>query len=138
MNVARPVIKSRSSTETETVFYEAFMHCDIEVMSALWADDDVVCVHPGSGIISGYEAVVRSWQHILENSQPTDIHYSLVSKSIVDDLAVHIVTEEIRNNGSVVAVVVATNVYRRFNHGWLMIEHHGSVVQQEITTRTLQ
>jgi len=133
-----PIIKTRSSTEAETVFYEAFMHCDIEVMSALWAEGDVVCVHPGSGIISGYEAVVRSWQHILTNSRPTDIHYTLISKSIVNDLAVHIVTEEIRNNGDIAAIVVATNVYRRIENSWLIIEHHGSIVQQEVVNRTLQ
>ena len=114
------------------------MRCDIEVMSALWAEGSVVCVHPGSGIISGYEAVVRSWQHILENSQPTEIQYNLVSKSVVDDLAVHVVTEEIRDNDTVVAVVIATNVYRRFDHGWLMVEHHGSQVQQAVANRTLQ
>ena len=134
----RPFIKTRSSTEAETVFYEAFMRCDIEVMSALWAEGSVVCVHPGSGIISGYEAVVRSWQHILENSQPTEIQYNLVSKSVVDDRAVHVVTEEIRDNDTVVAVVIATNVYRRFDHGWLMVEHHGSQVQQAVANRTLQ
>jgi len=120
------------------VFYEAFRHCDIDVMKALWAEGDVICVHPGSGIISGYEAVVRSWQHILENSQPADIRYSVISKSVADNLAIHVVTEEIRNNDTIVAVVIATNVYRRFDHGWQIIEHHGSVVQQEISNRTLQ
>lgn len=136
--MSRPLIKTRSPGEAETVFYEAFMHCDIDVMSALWADGDVVCVHPGSGIISGYDAVIRSWHHILENSQPTDIRYELLNKTIVDDLAVHVVTEEIVNKGTVVAVVIATNVYRRYGDIWQIVEHHGSLVQQEITNRTLQ
>ena len=114
------------------------MHCDTDVMSALWGDGDVVCVHPGSGLISGYEAVVRSWHHILENSRPTDIRYQLVNKSIVGDQAVHVVTEEILNNGTVVAVVIATNVYRRYDGNWQIVEHHGSLVQQEVTNRTLQ
>lgn len=114
------------------------MHCDTDVMSALWAQGDVVCVHPGSSIIFGHEAVVRSWQHILENSQPTDIRYHVVNKSIVDDLAVHVVTEEILNNDIVVAVVIATNVYRRYAGNWQIVEHHGSLVQHEVTSRTLQ
>ena len=134
----RPIIKTRTSSEAETVFYEAFMHCDTDVMSALWGEGDVVCVHPGSGIISGYEAVVRSWHHILENSRPTDIRYQLVNKSIVGDQAVHVVTEEILNNGTVVAVVIATNVYHRYDGNWQIVEHHGSLVQQEVTNRTLQ
>jgi hypothetical protein len=136
--MSRPLINTQSSSEAEVVFYEAFMHCDVDVMSALWAEGDVVCVHPGSGIISGYEAVVRSWRHILENSSPSEIRYDLVSKTIAGDLAIHIVTEEILNNGTPVAIVVATNVYRRFNHGWQMVEHHGSVMQQEAVHRTLQ
>lgn len=114
------------------------MHCDIDVMSALWADGDVVCVHPGSGVISGYEAVVRSWHHILKNSQPTDIRYQLVNQSIVDDLAVHVVTEEILSHGTVVAIVIATNIYRRNAGNWQIVEHHGSLVQQEVASRTLQ
>jgi len=134
----RPVIKTRTSSEAEAVFYEAFMHCDTDVMSALWAEGDVVCVHPGSGIILGHEAVMRSWQHILENSQPTDIRYQVVKKSIVDDLAVHVVTEEILNNDTVVAIVTATNVYRRYAGNWQIVEHHGSLVQQEVASRTLQ
>ena len=136
--MSRPLIHTQSSNEAEAVFYEAFMHCDIDVMAALWAEGDVVCVHPGSGIITGYDAVMRSWRHILENSQPGDIQYKLTSKTIVGSLAIHVVEEEIRNNGTIAAVVIATNVFRRFDHGWQMIEHHGSVMQQEVAHRTLQ
>jgi hypothetical protein len=57
---------------------------------------------------------------------------------VTDDMAVHIVTEEIMHEGTVMAVVVATNVYRKFTHGWLMIEHHGSVIQQQRRGETLQ
>ena len=41
----------KSPDEVEAVFYEAFIHLRPEVMAGLWADEDVICVHPGSGAI---------------------------------------------------------------------------------------
>lgn len=136
--MTRPLIKTSSSTEAEAVFYEAFRHSDLQVMSALWADGEVVCVHPGSGIISGYDAVMQSWQHILNNSTPTDIEFSLLHRSVNNDLAVHVVTEEFRSNDTLNAIVIATNVYRKFSHGWQIIEHHASITASDIANRTLQ
>lgn len=137
-SMSKSVLNIQTPDEVETVFYEAFMHGDAEVMAALWADGDVVCIHPGSGIISGHEAVVRSWRHILEKSQPADIRYTVTRKSQSGDIAVHIVTEEMLDNGVTTALVIATNVYQRFSHGWKLIEHHGSLMQQPIRERTLQ
>lgn len=114
------------------------MNADIEVMSALWAENDVICVHPGSGVIAGYDAVLRSWRHILENSGPAEIRYSIISKTHTEDLAVHVVSEKIIDRGTVMAVVVATNVFQKFAQGWKMIEHHASVVQQDHAGETMQ
>ena len=133
-----PVLYMQSPDEVETVFYEAFMRTDYDVMKAVWAEGNVVCVHPGSGVILGHEAVTRSWKHILENSQPSEIRYTLTNKNVTNDMAVHIVTEEIMDAGEVVALVIATNVYQKFAQGWLMIEHHGSVIQQQRRGETLQ
>lgn len=134
----KSVLQIQTPDEAETVFYEAFMHGDKDVMAALWAEGDVVCVHPGSGVILGYDAVVRSWSHILDNANRSEIRYTATKKAVSDDLAVHLVAEEIMHNQVVVAVVIATNVYQKFEHRWLMIEHHGSVMQQEHTGETLQ
>ena len=88
------------------------MHCDIDVVSALWAEGDAVCVHPGSGVISGDDAVIRNWRHILEHSRPTEIIHRLISRTVSADLAIHVVTEDILDKGNVVAVVITTNEYR--------------------------
>ncbi len=131
-------VRTQSSDEAEAVFYEAFRHGDLAVMSALWAGDDVVCVHPGSGLIRGHEAVIRSWRHIFESGPPT-IRDTRTSQFAADGLAVHMVVEEILDEDEVaVAIVLATNVYRRYDYGWLMVEHHGSVVQQDRKGATLQ
>lgn len=136
--MSKPVLQISTADEVEAVFYEAFMHGDADVMAALWADDDVVCVHPGSGIITGHEAVTRSWRHILENSSSNEIRYTVARKSVSGDIAVHVVAEEMLGNGEVTAVVIATNVYRRYDRGWFMIEHHGSLVQSPGLGQTLQ
>jgi len=136
--MTKPVLHLKSSEEAEIVFYESFIQGDADVMSALWAEADVVCVHPGSGLISGHDAVVRSWKHILENFQGGEIRTTLLNKTVSGDLTVHVVAEEIMDKDVVMAVVIATNVYQKFSQGWLMIEHHGSVVQQAREGQTIQ
>ena len=131
-------LKIQTPDEAETVFYEAFMHGDKEVMKALWAEADTVCVHPGSDIIYGYAAVVRSWQHILSSSRSSQVRYSVNNKTVSGDLAVHMVTEEILENNIIMATVIATNVYQKFEQGWLMTGHHGSLVQTKTRNETLQ
>ena len=136
--MTKSVLQMQTPDEAEIVFYEAFMHGDKAVMAAVWAEGDVVCVHPGSGVILGYDAVVRSWHHILENTQGLEIRYTATKKTVSDDMAVHIVAEEMMSKGSVMAVVISTNVYQKFDQGWLMIEHHASLVQQAHQGETVQ
>ena len=136
--MTKALLQIQSPDEAEVVFYEAFMRGDIEVMSALWADDEVVCVHPGSGVISGYKAVIRSWRHILEDSQGVEIRYNIMKKTQTENLAVHVVAEEIMDNSFTAAIVISTNVYQKFKQGWMIVEHHGSVIQQERKGETLQ
>lgn len=124
--------------EVETVYYEAFRHCDSEVMAALWADGDVLCVHPGSGPIVGHTAVARSWSHIFDNAEPSDIEFNVAKRSTADDLAVHVVTEHIGDKSGQNARLLATNVYQKFDQGWLMIEHHASIIQTGADQHTLQ
>lgn len=124
--------------EVEAVFYEAFMRCDYEVMASLWAEADVVCVHPGSGAIVGYEDVMRSWAHIFSNAEKPDIQFLVGKRTDNEDLAVHVVAEEIASAGGPASVVLATNVYQKFDHGWFMVEHHASLVQASSEGHTLQ
>jgi ketosteroid isomerase-like protein len=131
-------LEFKTSDEAEAVYYEAFLHCDQPVMAALWADGDVVCIHPGSGTIVGHAAVLRSWSHIFSNAQRPDVRYELTRRWQSGDLAVHLVTEEISTGNEAYAVVLATNVYQKFASGWLMIEHHGSLVQARRQQHTLQ
>ena len=123
--------------EVEAVFYEAFRHCDKDVMAALWAEGDVFCIHPSSGAIVGHEAVVRSWAHIFTDASLPEVKYRVGKRTVSGDLAVHLVTEEISTGGEA-AVVFCTNVYQQFDSGWLMIEHHASMVPMPTHGQTIQ
>lgn len=130
-------LEFKSPDDVEAVYYEAFRHCDSDVMAALWADGDVICVHPGAGVLLGHAAVARSWKHILENSMMPEIDVTVIQRTQTDELAVHLVTEEIEIDTETV-IVLATNVYQKGDSGWLMVEHHASVVETQQETHTLQ
>jgi hypothetical protein len=131
-------LQFKTPDEADVVFYEAFMRCDPEVMAGLWADEDVVCVHPGAGVIVEYGAIIRSWENIFSNVDSAEMKTTVIRRVLSDELAVYIVAEEMLSSGQVAAVVLATNVYRRFDSGWLMIEHHASLVQNQANGQTLQ
>jgi hypothetical protein len=124
--------------DVNAVFYEAFMHCDADVMAALWADGDVICVHPGAGAIVDYNSVMRSWTNIFSNAVSAEMNAAVINRVLSDELAVYVVAEEMLSSGEVTAVVLATNVYRKFDSGWLMTEHHASLVQNRTNGQTLQ
>lgn len=136
MKNSKPQFKTPD--EAEAVYYEAFMHCDKDVMAVLWAQGDVVCIHPGSAAIIGHDAVVRSWTHIFANARPPEIKFTVMRKTVTDALAVHLVAEEISSAGGAATLVLATNVYQLIDNSWLMVEHHASLVPLSKKGQTLQ
>ena len=124
--------------DAEAAFYAAFANCDRKGMETLWADDEVICGHPGSQAIVGYEAVMRSWAYIFDGAELPDIQVHTVKQTVSDTLAVHVVEEHISTGENSSATLLATNVYRKYDADWLMVEHHGSVIQSQTETHTLQ
>ncbi|MGD2119099.1 MAG: nuclear transport factor 2 family protein [Chromatiales bacterium] len=122
-------LELKTPDEAEAVYYESFMHCDQQLMAALWADGDVICIHPGSGAIVGHEAVTRSWSHIFTDAQQPYLNFKVLKRTISDDVEVHLVAEEIATGQDAYALVLATNTYQKFASGWLMTGHHASLVQ---------
>ncbi|MEW8195827.1 MAG: nuclear transport factor 2 family protein [Candidatus Thiodiazotropha sp.] len=127
-----------TADEAEIIYYEAFMRCDQQLMAALWADGDVVCIHPGGSAIVGHEKVVLSWSNIFSGAQCPEIRYQVVKTVLSDDLAVHLVTEEVSTGEEAYALILATNVYQKFESGWRMVQHHASMVQAGRSQHTLQ
>ena len=114
----------------ESAFYAAFAACDYNAMEAVWADDDVVCIHPGSSALVGRTAVMRSWSNMLLNAEQPNIRVNVISRTTSSGLAVHVVEEHISSgygDTASVSMVLATNIYRQDNDGWRLLEHHASV-----------
>jgi ketosteroid isomerase-like protein len=127
--------------DAETAFYTAFADCDVQAMDAVWADGDVICIHPGTSALIGHDTVMRSWINILTHAEPPNIHIEVVDRYVGTDLAVHVVVEHIRPASGATglkAVVVATNIYRREEDGWRILEHHASVPSSSQRQQTLQ
>ena len=124
--------------EAEAGYYKAFSKCDADAMARVWAEDDVICIHPGGRAIVDRGSIIRSWESIFNNSSGAKIEYAVVRQWVADDLAVHLVSEELTVLGTETVVVLATNVYRRIADNWFMVEHHASLVQRQGKARTLQ
>jgi ketosteroid isomerase-like protein len=134
-NVQPPFL---TAEQTEQAFYEAFRHCDSRAMAVVWADDDVICIHPGTQAISGYDAVLRSWSNIFANDGLPEIQINLLESTATQELVVHTVEEVIATGNETYASVLATNVYRKYAEGWLMVKHHGSLVKTPADSHTIQ
>ncbi len=110
-------------------------------MRAVWEESDVLCIHPGALPQSGYEAVIRSWEQIFAGADMPTVQIRRLHRIEGDDLAVHLVEERIapRSSPAEGAVVLATNIYRRGEHGWQLIWHQGNVLHHATSRRpTLQ
>ena len=122
--------------ETEAIlsanerFYRAFEKLDMPAMADLWAKRDYVkCIHPGWGLLVGWDAVRASWEIIFRNTG--EIRFTLTDVQVEHrgHLAWITLTENILTQieGRVAATaVLATNVLEKTPAGWLMIHHHAS------------
>lgn len=119
-----------SADEAEAAFYAAFEAGDADAMMAVWADDDigVECVHPMSTRLVSRDEVESSWRGIFSNGSSLKFEISEVRRMEAGELSVHIVHENIRYGAASGqrSRVIATNVYRKTEHGWFMVLHHGS------------
>lgn len=125
--------------DAEAAFYEALERADLEAMMSVWAEDEeIVCIHPGGPRLVGYASVREAWRRIFDGgarlqvrlSQPTSVAGPLAAITTVME---HI---SVRDDESVRAPVVATNVFVRGALGWRMVLHHASLTPPESGTET--
>lgn len=130
--MSKPKVSPASNSnadDIEAAFYEALQNGDIEKLMACWADeDDLVCVHPGSGRLIGAAAIRASFDAMFGHG---NIRASAdkVHRIEVMGASVHSVLERIEvltEDGPRHAYVIATNVYQKTAQGWRMVAHHAS------------
>lgn len=123
-----------SAQDAEAAFYEAVERADLDALMAVWAEDEeVVCIHPGSGRIAGYLPIRESWRRIFEGGSRLRIRTQLTSAVVNPFTAIHSLIEEVALRGAeeTTAAITATNVYVRGPLGWRMVLHHGSAAPAE-------
>lgn len=123
--------------DTNETFYRFLETLDLDGMKGLWLPgDDARCVHPGSGAIRGYDAIIQSWDIVFRNTGWMRVTPTEIELQRLGDLGVVYCSENItaKNEDDVgVALTTATNLYRRTEEGWRMILHHASPAPVEIT-----
>jgi ketosteroid isomerase-like protein len=113
-------------------FYRAFETLDMPAMVGLWSHGDhVKCVHPGWGLLVGWDAVRASWDIIFRNTGEIRFTLTDVQVECHGALAWVTLTENILTQveGHVAATaVLATNVFEKMPGGWRIVHHHASHV----------
>jgi uncharacterized protein (TIGR02246 family) len=118
-----------TAQDAEAAFYEALERADLELMMAVWSEDEeIVCVHPGGPRLAGQDQVRESWRQIFAAGARARLHVTQQVTVAGPMAAVHSVHENFSLPGEKRALqaVVATNVYLRTAAGWRMVAHHGS------------
>jgi hypothetical protein len=123
-------------TKVNADFYRAFESLSIEMMDKLWKhDENVVCIHPGWDLFTGWLAVRESWITIFSNTEV--IRFVITNtkvRAFNNKIAVVVCVENIETtstDGQIIRIgVIATNLFERNEqlNQWLLIHHHGSPV----------
>lgn len=116
--------------EANSRFYRAIESLDLAAMDTVWAHGDHVrCVHPGWGLLEGWEAVRQSWEAIFKDTREMRFTLDDVQIRIGGDLAWLTCSESIlsQERGNIsVTTVLTTNLFEREGGEWRMVLHHAS------------
>ncbi len=125
----KPKIPPGSPDDTETAFYDALQHADIDRLMACWIDEDeIVCIHPGGQRLLGHAAVRAAFEAMFANGS-VQAFPEKVRRLDAGVCRVHSVVERVAiqgDDGPHNAWVLATNVYVKTAQGWRMVAHHAS------------
>ncbi|MFL6359699.1 MAG: nuclear transport factor 2 family protein [Nitrososphaeraceae archaeon] len=131
------IVEKVNNTNTE--FYRAFESLSIEMMDNLWKhDENVICIHPGWDLFTGWLAIRESWVTIFENTEMIKFTITNTKIRIFNKVAVVVCLENIEttsSDGRVIKIgVIATNIFEQSEqpNQWLLIHHHGSPVTNYI------
>jgi len=101
--------------KANTQFYRAFENLSIEMMDNLWKhDENIVCIHPGWDLFTGWLAIRESWITIFANTEMIKFTITNTKIRTFDKVAVVVCLENIETtsaNGRVIKIgVIATNI----------------------------
>jgi ketosteroid isomerase-like protein len=116
--------------EANQALYSAVESGDLDALELLWDEtEDVVCVHPGSELLTGRGRVLRSWAGILANIDYLQFVLTDVEVRVSGDVAVVTCGENVLSGDEVGfhgGSAWTTNVFRRRSGRWRLWVHHAS------------
>jgi ketosteroid isomerase-like protein len=110
-------------------FYRAFESLDVEQMAAVWVHTErAKCVHPGWGLLAGWEAVSQSWAAIFANTDYMRFVITDVSVHFYGHVAWVTCVENLSDaiESTQMTRILATNVYEKSGDDWYIVHHHAS------------
>ncbi|HYA79642.1 MAG TPA: nuclear transport factor 2 family protein [Methylocystis sp.] len=110
-------------------YYDAFNARDDDAMAALWAQENVSCVHPGWPPLFGRRAVLSSYEEIFHNPRQQKIVHSS-AQSVIDGECGRVICLETVGD----AALVATNWHRLVEGRWLLVHHQASPLAFDAST----
>jgi hypothetical protein len=129
-------------------FYQAFESLSLEKMEEVWdPTDNIVCVHPGWDLFTGWMAIRDSWIRIFQNTEMIKFIITNTKIKIFENIAIVVCIENIEtivDENNIRMGVIATNIFKRQNidknnnnnnyndDRWLLIHHQGSVASNYI------
>lgn len=138
----RKIDEEQEVLAANEAFYEALQALDIERMDAVWWHEDwVICVHPGWGLIQGWEEVRESWVSIFRTTALMRVTLSRPLVHLAGDSAWIACTENVTSTfeeGFATTLVETTNIFIRRNGKWKLVHHHSAPLPDRIPTGTSQ
>ena len=105
-------------------FYLTFAEGDFATMDRLWAERfPVSCIHPGWEPLFGREAVMNSWESILEN--PPQAKASNPEAFVCGDLGYVVCFEQVSEGH----FLLATNIFTREAGEWKLTHHQAGMTR---------
>lgn len=106
-------------------FYRAFADRDAEAMDAIWGQrEPILCAHPGWDLLTGREAVMRSWAAIVANPNSPDISCHAAVAYANGETGVVVCYESLEGQ-----FLLATNLFVREGSIWKIVHHHSGPTQ---------
>jgi ketosteroid isomerase-like protein len=114
---------SQALLAANAAYYRAFQAGDYAAMTAVWADEDVSCIHPGWPLIEGRAEVLESYRRILANPEQEPVTCSQEHIIISGDMARVLCVETVAGG-----TLAATNLFIRADGSWRLVHHHASPI----------
>jgi ketosteroid isomerase-like protein len=125
-------LSAKQAARANRAFYDAFQARDLSAMRDLWLDDPgVKCIHPGSEVLCGLEAILASWRCIFDGTERIEFEVMDPSIDVMGELAWITLVERVRSTShgeTFIAEAAATNLFALRDGEWRMVLHHASPI----------